>query len=156
TAYELSINVYRKRFRTLSKQQSETYCDVAFKQVNLGRRWLQSVNAWDNLEGLRQAILMEQFLESCPLDLTVWLVDRAPTSLSQIARLADQYVSLRKTLMPSNGTEVPKPAESSVLTNFKPKWSPKPFKKFGKPVAKPPPDIKPSIITPVQNTFTPS
>ena len=93
------------------------------------KRWLQSVNAWDSIKDLRQAILMEQFLESCPIELTVWLVDRAPTSLSQMARLADQYVSLRKYLAPCNGTDVSKPPESAIMTSFKSKWSPKPFRK---------------------------
>ena len=141
---------YRRKFRSLSKQATESYSDFAFKQINLCKRWLQSVNAWDTIEELRQAILMEQFLESCPIELTVWLIDRSPTSLSQMARFADQYVSLRKSFVPSNGTEFSKPAESAVMTSFKSKWSPKPFRRrYGKtstavsPAA--PPVVKPAF-----------
>src|SRR5208282_3889857 len=102
---------------------------------------------------------MEQFLESCPIELTMWLIDRSRTSLSQIARFADQYVSLRKSYVPSNGTEFSKTAESAVMTSFKSKWSPKPFRRrYGKtptavsPAA--PPVIKPPIITPAKTAFT--
>src|SRR5208282_581596 len=102
---------------------------------------------------------MKQFLESCPIELTVWLIDRSPTSLSQMARFADHYVSLRKSFVPSNGTEGSKPTESAVMTSFKSKWSPKPFRRrYGKtptavsPAA--PPVIKPPIIIPAKTAFT--
>src|SRR5208282_3059453 len=153
-AYELAPEIYRKRFRSLVKLTSDTYSDFAFKQNNLCKRWLQSIKALDSLENLFQAILMEQFRESCSPDLTLWLMDQKTKSLVEMAKAADSFTALRKSLLPL--TEIQKSADSAILTNFKSKWSPKPFRKWGKQGAKPAPVIKPAVITPVVKTPFPT
>ena len=102
TAYELSSEVYRKRFRGLTKCSNETYSDYAFKLTNICKRWLTSVNAYDDIHALRQVILMEQFSENLSSDLNLWLVDRKLNSVDKLALAADQYVALRKTFVPTD------------------------------------------------------
>jgi len=115
TAYELCSDVYRKRFRSLSKQANDTYADFAFKLTNVCKRWLQSVNAFDNIEALRQAILMEQFMEMLPTDLTLWLFDQKTKTIDEMARAADQYSALRKSVVQTDNTK----PDTSVLTSVK-------------------------------------
>ena len=66
TAYEFCPEVYRKRFRALSKTTHETYSDFAFKLTTVFQRWLQSLNAYNSKKLLRETFLMEQFMESLP------------------------------------------------------------------------------------------
>jgi len=40
--------------------------------------------------------MMEQFLETVPIDIRVWRVDQKPKTIDDMARLSDQYVALRK------------------------------------------------------------
>jgi len=54
------------------------------------------LNAYDSIEMLRQIFLMEQFLDMSLAGLKLWLNDRQPKSLEQMARLADEYLALRK------------------------------------------------------------
>ena len=96
TAYELCPEVYRQKFRKLTKLSNETHSDFAFRHTTAFQRWLQSLNAYDNIEMLRQIFLMEQFSDMSPADLKLWLNDRQPKSLEQMARLADEYLALRK------------------------------------------------------------
>jgi len=50
----------------------------------------------DDIERLRQTMLMEQFLLTVSTELKIWLVDQKPKTIYEMARFADQYVALRK------------------------------------------------------------
>lgn len=113
TAYEFSSEVYRKRFRTITKASTETYSDFAFKLTNMAKRWLTSLNAFDDINILRQVLLMEQFSESLPVEINLWLVDRKLKSIDEMARAVDQYVSLRKTVI-TNDTQ----SNGNVLNTY--------------------------------------
>ena len=103
-AYELTPENYRKKFREIKKIESENYTDFAFKLQNNFKRWLHSVGSYDNIDKLRQTMLMEQFLQTVTVELKIWLVDQKPKTIDEMARLADQYVALRKQLNPSQNT----------------------------------------------------
>ena len=49
------------------------------------KRWLICVNAFDDINTLRQTLLMEQFAESLPVEVHLWLVDRKLKSLDEMA-----------------------------------------------------------------------
>ena len=42
-------------------------------------------------DGLKDLIVKEQFIESCPKDLATHLRERTPEILAKIAKIADQY-----------------------------------------------------------------
>lgn len=119
TAYELCPEVYRTRFRNLTKQ-SETYSDYAFKLNNLFKRWLEGLKVYEDLNALRQAMLMEQFMNTIPSELKLWLTDQDPKTLTEMARLADQYVALRKSinLHSQQTTEVPQ-QDTNVMATYR-------------------------------------
>ena len=100
-AYELCSEVYRKRFRAMSKTSSDTYADLAFKLNNTCKRWLQSVKAYDNVELLREVMLMEQFVNTLPNDLKLWIIDQKCKTVDEMARAADQYTAVRKAVSQS-------------------------------------------------------
>ena len=55
-------------------------------------RWLELSNTDRSFEGLKDLIVKEQFIDSCPKELAVHLRERAPEMLVQIAKIADQYL----------------------------------------------------------------
>ena len=61
-AYAVVPEVYRKRFRGLTRNQSETHSEFAFRLSTQFRRWLESENAYDDLEHLRELYLMEHWI----------------------------------------------------------------------------------------------
>ena len=95
-AYAVVPEVYRKRFRGLTRNQSETHSEFAFRLSTQFRRWLESENTYDDLEHLRELYLMEQFNTTLDSDLRMWLLDQKPTTLTAAAKFADQYVAVRK------------------------------------------------------------
>ena len=112
-SYELCSEVYRKRFRTFRKLPTDTYADFAFKLSNVFKRWLDGNQSYDEVEKLRQAMLLEQFFECLPDEMRLWLTDRKPTTISQAAQFADQFVAIRKTAKSETSDGATK-----VLANF--------------------------------------
>ena len=55
-------------------------------------RWLEMSNAERSFEGLKGLIVKEQFIDSCTRELAIHLRERAPETLVQIAKIADQYL----------------------------------------------------------------
>jgi hypothetical protein len=128
TAYELCPEVYRKRFRASRKLSTETHADFAFKLTQSFKRWLIGVKSWDDLELLKETFLKEQFMESVPTDLKLWLTDRDPKSLEEMSKLADQFVTLRKSISPAEQSQ---DSQENMLV------SSRPFVKSTKPWIKP-------------------
>jgi len=58
------------------------------------RRWFASDEAYDNVEHLRELILLEQFNTSLDSELRSWLLDQKPKNMSEAARLVDQHVAI--------------------------------------------------------------
>ena len=55
-------------------------------------RWLELSNTDRSFEGVKDLIVKEQFIDSCPKELAIHLRERAPETLAQIAKIADQYL----------------------------------------------------------------
>jgi len=96
-AYSVVSEVHRSRFRNRTKQPSETYSDFAFFLGMHCKRWLESEEAHDDIDRLREVIKLEQFYDRLHPELHSWLIDRKPKTLLEAAKLADEHNAIRKT-----------------------------------------------------------
>jgi len=87
------------------KQPTETYSDFAFVLGIHCKRWLEAEQAYDNFEQMRELIKLEQFYERIHPDLHSWLLDKNPKTLTDAAKLADEYNAVRKTHMKTPKTQ---------------------------------------------------
>ena len=55
-------------------------------------KWIELSKSEQSYEGLRNLIVKEQVIDSCPKDLGIHLLERAPADLKELAQLADQYL----------------------------------------------------------------
>jgi len=85
TAYAVVPQVYRKRFQTLNKHHSETFSEFVFCLSIQFRRLLESEEAYDNVDHLREPIQLEQFNTSLDPELRSWLLDQKPKNMSEAA-----------------------------------------------------------------------
>ena len=95
-SYAVVPEVHRKRFRSARKQFTETYSEFAFRLSQNFKRWMEGEMSYENINNLREQIKLEQFRECLDTDLSVWLIDQKPRTLSDAAKLADQYTAIRK------------------------------------------------------------
>jgi len=96
TVYSVVPEVYLKRFRGISINRHETFSEFAFRLTTQFKRWLESEEASSDINRLKELFVMEQFQTCIEADLRMWLLDQKPKSLSESARLADQYTAVRR------------------------------------------------------------
>ena len=90
--YDLTEDGYRRKFRASKPEVDESPEQFIVRLDRYLLRWLELSNTERSFEGLKDLIVKEQFIDSCPKELAIHLRERAPESLVQIAKIADQYL----------------------------------------------------------------
>ena len=90
--YDLTEDDYRRKFRASKPEVDETPEQLIVRLDRYLLRWLELSNTERSFEGLKDLIVKEQFIDSCPKELAIHLRERAPETLLQIAKIADQYL----------------------------------------------------------------
>ena len=90
--YNLTEDVYRRKFRASKPEVDESPEQFIVRLDRYLLRWLELSNTERSFEGLKDLFVKEQFIDSCPKELAIHLRERAPETLVQIAKIADQYL----------------------------------------------------------------
>ena len=84
--YETIEETYRQQFRQDCKKGEESYREYADQLNHYFEKWVASQST-----ALEELVTIEQFLVGVPQDPRIWLHERKPNSLRQVATLADDY-----------------------------------------------------------------
>ena len=90
--YDLTKYGYHGKFRAAKLEVDESPDQFI---VRLDRYLLQCLELSDTeqtFDGLKDLIVKEQFIDSCPKDLAIHLRERAPETLAKIAKITDLYL----------------------------------------------------------------
>lgn len=79
---------YRRRFWSATWRTGETNRELALRLMDLQNKWLKSHLT---VEAIREAIGIEQFLNTLPLEKRAWVSERKPTTCVKAGELADEY-----------------------------------------------------------------
>ncbi|XP_073233658.1 uncharacterized protein [Porites lutea] len=90
--YDLTKDGYRRKFRASKLEVDESPEQFIVRLDRYLLRWLELSNTDRSFEGVKELIVKEQFIDSCPKELAIHLRERAPETLAQIAKIADQYL----------------------------------------------------------------
>ena len=90
--YDLTEDGYRRKFRVSTPETDESPDQFIVRLSTYLIRWLELSKTEKTFEGLKDLIVKEQFINSCPKELAVHLRERAPETLEEIAKIADQYL----------------------------------------------------------------
>ena len=83
------------RFRSLKKESGKTNRELATRLTDLAGKWLKKC---DTLDKLKDAIVLEQLVNTLHTDVQVWVRERKPKTSQEAGQLADDsdYVQARK------------------------------------------------------------
>ena len=95
--YDLTEDGYRRKFRASKPEVDESPEQFIVRLDRYLLRLLELSNTERSLEGLKDLIVKEQFIDFCPKELAIHLRERAPETLVQIAKIADQYLEAHGT-----------------------------------------------------------
>ena len=90
--YDLTEDGYRCKFRASKPEADESPEQFIVRLDRYLLRWLELSDTDQTFGGLKDLIVKEQFIDSCPKDLAIHLRERAPETLAKIAKIADQYL----------------------------------------------------------------
>ena len=90
--YDLTEDGYRRKFRASKPEVDESPEQFIVRLERYLLRWLELLHTERSFEGLKDLIVEEQFIDSCPKELAIHLRERAPETLDQIAKIVDQYL----------------------------------------------------------------
>ena len=155
THHQLTPESYRVKFRESCRVASDSWSQFVWKMKNLAKRWLQGIEAWDSLDALKEALLLEQFYSKIPAEIKTWLLDRKPTTVVEAGRLVDEYVAIRKTGTVTSASENVTPVNSNFRQSTSPSGKRKQFNRFskGKSAAPPAHSAAPATQSPVVSQF---
>ena len=100
-AYELSAEAYRQRFRTSRMDGKMSYVDFAALKSKEFGKWVHAAKL-DSYDQLKEAVLIEEFLEKIPLDMRQYLMDKEQVGIQPLAQAADAFALTKK--LGSKGT----------------------------------------------------
>uniref|UniRef100_A0A8C5QQN0 SCAN box domain-containing protein n=1 Tax=Leptobrachium leishanense TaxID=445787 RepID=A0A8C5QQN0_9ANUR len=92
--YNLTPEVYRKKFRSLQKRAAESYSAVVSHLTTLFRQWVRGLKT-DTLDALEDLLIKEQFVQLCPPEIQEWLLDRKPETALEAGELANFHAANR-------------------------------------------------------------
>ena len=90
--YDLTEDGYRRKFRISTPETDESPDQFIVRLSTYLIRWLELSKTEKTFEGLKDLMVKEQFINSCPKELAVNLRERAPETLEEMAKIADQYL----------------------------------------------------------------
>ena len=91
--YNVNKESYRQRFQSMKKESGESNRELATRLTDLARKWLKQCNTLDKL---KDAIVLEQLVNTLPMDVQVWVRERKPKTSEEAGQLADDYLQARK------------------------------------------------------------
>ena len=90
--FQLTEEGFRVKFRSVKVDSGETPAQFLARLESYLLRWMALAKVDATFEGLRDLIIREQYINTCPSYLAVFLKERAPTTLADLAILAEKYL----------------------------------------------------------------
>ena len=104
--FDMNEDGFRKRFRSSKPEGSETFLQFSSRMDSYLERWVELSKTKKTYDGMKDLFLREQFIWCCNKELSLFLKERIPPSIQDMARYADQFVEARTTC-PSQVTQDP-------------------------------------------------
>ncbi|XP_069140237.1 uncharacterized protein [Argopecten irradians] len=93
--FEKTEDGFRKAFRSSRPEGGETFTQFSLRLDNYFERWVEMTRTEKTYERLKDLVIRDQFIYCCGRELALFLKERIPSSLQEMARLADQFADAR-------------------------------------------------------------
>ena len=90
--YDFTKFRYRRRFRDAKPEGQESPDQFIVQLKNYLTKWVKLARVEKSFDGVVELMVREQFTNACPKELSVYLNERSPKTLDELATWADQYL----------------------------------------------------------------
>ena len=100
--YNINEETYRQRFRSATQKKEESNRELVVRLQDLQSKWMRE---YETVQDISNAIVMEQFLNTVPREVRIWLLERKPKSPIEAGELADKYWQARRSVAENQSSE---------------------------------------------------
>jgi len=90
--YQLTADGFRKRFRTSYPEQGESPVQFITRLENYLVRWVELAGDNKTYDGIKKLFVEEQYLRSCPKEMSMHLREGKPATLKDLGERAETYL----------------------------------------------------------------
>lgn len=94
--FQLTEEGFRKKFHDVKMNNDESASQYMARLADYFDRWIQLAKVKDKFVDLRQFIIVEQFIHSCPNEVGVYLRERGIRTMDEATRVAESYMEAHK------------------------------------------------------------
>ncbi|KAK3109194.1 hypothetical protein FSP39_025154 [Pinctada imbricata] len=87
---------FKRRFRSCRPELGETFAQFSVRLSGYLQRWLEMAKTKRTFDDLFDLVMRDQFIHICNHDLALFLKERTPKSVCEMALLADQFREARR------------------------------------------------------------
>lgn len=93
--FEKTEEGFRKSFRSERLESGETFGQFAIRLDSYLEKWVEMTDTDKSYAKLKDLMVRDQFLHCCGRELALFLKERVPSSVREMAKLADQFAEAR-------------------------------------------------------------
>ena len=113
--YDFTEQGYRERFRGAKPEGQESPSQFIVRIRNYFNKWVELAGVEKSFGGVSELMVKEQFTNSCSKDVSVFLKERRPENLEELAKLAEQYLTAHNKKLSTKTLGVKQDARESRL-----------------------------------------
>ena len=117
--YDFKEQGYRERFRGAKLEGQESPSRFIVRISNYFDKWVELAGGDKTFKGVLELMVREQFTNSCPKDMSVFLKERSPNNLEKLAKLAEQYLKAHGKKLSAKAPMTKQDVKTSLPRNHK-------------------------------------
>ena len=94
--YDLSEEEFRLKFREVLPQEGESPQQFLVTLENFLMKWMEQANVQETFDDLKDLVIKEQFLKVVSSPLEIYIKEKSPASLEDVARTAEQFLAAHR------------------------------------------------------------
>ncbi|KAK7113091.1 uncharacterized protein [Littorina saxatilis] len=98
--FQLTADQYRKKFRQLKRNPSDTYKEHVTKLERILDKWIELAKCDEHVADLKDLVLREQLENTFPAEVMLHVLDRKPKSAKEMGEIATEYEQSRSNIRP--------------------------------------------------------
>ncbi|XP_063970498.1 uncharacterized protein LOC135157721 [Lytechinus pictus] len=93
--YDITSEEYRKKLRSARPDSGESASQFVYRMRVYLKKWLILGGYQENLDNMKELVLIEQFYDSCSREMAMFIRERKPRSLDELSEIADRFIEAR-------------------------------------------------------------
>ena len=117
--FDLTEEGYRRRFRESKPLKDENSSQFIVRLYGYVEKWINAAEREKTFQDLSELIVAEQFINSCPKDLSVFLRERSAKGTAMLAKEADNYLAAHRIKLTARTQETTSKQSGKIGENWK-------------------------------------